>query len=232
MKQYDKPTRDFLLSYLSEMISDERWARFHEILDHRTRYITVVLEDIYQPHNASAVIRTCDLLGIQDLHIIENDNPYEINPDIVVGSNKWINIFRHNSKNHNTLSSFKKLHKKGYRIVATSPHKDDCTLEELPLDQKTALVFGNEGNGLSEVALENADAFVKIPSCGFTESYNLSVSAAICLYHLTGKLDKSTIDWQLNAEEREMLLLDYCLKTVKNPHIILRNLLAKKEESR
>ena len=232
MKKFDKPTRDFLLTYLQEMISEERWAKFHNILDHRTRYITVVLEDIYQPHNASAVIRTCELLGIQDLHIIENNNPYEINPDIVVGSNKWINIFRYNSGKHNTLSCFTKLRKKGYRIVATSPHKDDCTLEELPLDKETALVFGNEGFGLSDTALENADAFVKIPSCGFTESYNLSVSAAICLYHLTGKLEKSTTDWQLSAEEREVLLLDYCLKTVKNPTIILRNLLATKEEGR
>ncbi len=232
MISYDSSTRKYLLKHLKEMMFNDRWARFHQVLDQRTKHITVVLEDIFQPHNASAVIRTCELKGIQDLHIIENRNPYNVNPDIVVGSNKWIDLTRYNKHEHNTFSCFQSLKKAGYQVVATSPHKDDCLIHELPLDQKTALVFGNEGDGLSDVALENADAFVRIPSCGFTESYNLSVSVAICLYELTARLKKEVGNWQLTPEEKEVLLLKYALNTVRNPQIITKNLLQKKESKK
>ncbi len=219
--KFDKRERDYILGHLQKMISEERWQKFQYILSQRTHYITVVLEDIFQPHNASAVIRTCELMGIQDLHIIENRNPYEVNRDIVVGSDKWINIHKYNRHDQNTLQCFKQLRNKGYRIVATSPHKNDVLITELPLDQKTALVLGNEGDGLSETAIKNADAFVKIPMYGFTESYNISVSAAICLYELTDRLRKETNDWQLTNEEKEILLLDYALKTIKNPRTFI-----------
>ncbi len=222
--KFDKCERDYILGHLQQMISEERWQKFRDILSQRTRYITVVLEDIFQPQNASAVIRTCELMGIQDLHIIENRNPYEINRDIVVGSDKWINLHKYNRHDHNTLNCFKQLKNKGYRIVATTPHKNDVHITQLPLDKKTALVLGNEGDGLSEAALEHADAFVKIPMYGFTESYNLSVSAAICVYEITGRMRKEVKGWQLNAEEKDILLFDYALKTIKNPRTFIRRM--------
>lgn len=227
MTRYPQETLRFLLDHLQGMITEERWNKFHDVIDNRTNYLAVVLEDIFQPHNASAVIRTCELTGVQNLHIIENTNIYEINPDIVVGSNKWINIHRHNNQDYNTLTCFKKLRKKGYRIVATSPHENDCLLEDLPLNQKTALVFGNEGAGLSKEAMENADAFVKIPIYGFTESYNISVSVALCVYHLIGRLKDSSIGWQLTKDEKEQLLFDYAMKTVRQPQKVLKTLLQK-----
>lgn len=230
MSKYTPETEQYLINSMKEMITEERWEKFQMVLDNRTTHLTMVLEDIYQPHNASAVIRTCELLGIQHLHIIENDNPWEINPDIVVGSNKWINIIRHNNASFNTPQCYKKLRKKGYRIIATSPHKEGYTPDTLPLNEKTALVFGNEGNGLTNAALEQADAFLRIPSFGFTESYNLSVSAALCLYALTRRLKLSEISWQLTPEERQTLLLDYCLKTLRNPHILVKNLLQKRQQ--
>ncbi|TVQ08073.1 MAG: TrmH family RNA methyltransferase [Bacteroidetes bacterium] len=225
MKRFDPETRSYLLSAIREMIYNERWEKFQEVVNQRTRYLTMVIEDFYQPHNGSAIIRTCELMGIQDLHVIENRNPYEINKDIVVGSDKWIDIYRYNSAEKNTIDCFKKLRKKGYRIVATSPHKDDCMLKDLPLDKKTALVFGNEGHGLSSDALNNADAYVRIPSVGFTESYNVSVSAALCLYEIREKLHQDNRPWQLSDEEKEILLLDYALKSVRNPKILVTNLL-------
>ncbi len=226
MTSFDKPTRSYLLKAIREMIYDERWEKFTEVINQRTRYLSLVLEDFYQPHNGSAIIRTCELMGIQDLHVIENRNPYEINKDIVVGSNKWINIIHYRQEEHNTLKCFEKLRKKGYRIVATSPHKNDCLLKELPLDQKTALVFGNEGFGLSDVALKNADGYVRIPSVGFTESYNLSVSAALCIYELRERMTHEKIAWQLSDEEKEILLLNYALKSVRNPTMLVKNLLS------
>lgn len=218
---FDKYTRNYILGHLKEMISEERWQKFNDIIDVRTRYITVVLEDIFQTHNASAVIRTCELMGIQDLHIIENRNSYELNKDIVVGADKWVNLYKFNKNKNNTLQCYKELKKKGYRIVATSPHKNDVLISQLPLDQKTALVFGNEGDGLTDNALNNADAYVKIPMYGFTESYNISVSAALCLYELSGRMRNEVNNWQLTEEEKESLLINFALKTIKNPRTFM-----------
>ena len=220
----NKHTRDYMLGHLKEMISEERWQKFHQILNLRTRYLTVVLEDIFQPHNASAVIRTCELMGIQDLHIIENRNIYETNREIVVGSDKWINMHKYSKSENNTLHCFKTLQKKGYKIVAATPHKDDCLITELPLNKKTAIVFGTEGDGLSETAIEHADAFIKIPMYGFTESYNISVSAALCLYELTGRMRREVKNWQLSQQEKDILLLDYALKSIKNPKTFVRRM--------
>ncbi len=228
MNRFDPSTRSYLLTCIREMITAERWERFTHVVANRTRYLTVVLEDIFQPHNASAVLRTCELTGILDLYIIENQNSYEVNPDIVVGATKWINLYRYNHKTDNTLKCFNRLRKKGYRIIATSPHRNDCLLEELPLDQKIALVFGNEGSGLSNVAVENADGFVRIPSAGFTESYNISVAAAICTFNIANRLKEGNISWQLTRDEQDELLLDYTLKSIRNPAKVVKELLEKK----
>ena len=197
-----------MLSFLVQFITDERRQRFEEVLDYRTRHITVVLEDIFQPHNASAVLRTCDLRGIQDIHIVENTNHYDVNPDVVLGSTKCLNLKYYEDKEFNTPTAFEQLRAKGYKIVATCPHRDDFTPDTLPLDQPIALVFGTEKLGLSDYAVENADMHVRIPMYGFTESYNISVSAALLLYSLTNRLHASTdIDWHLTEEERNALRL-------------------------
>jgi tRNA (guanosine-2'-O-)-methyltransferase len=197
-----------MLEFLTPFITDERRQRFEEVLDFRTRHITVVLEDIFQPHNASAVLRTCDLRGIQDVHIVENNNRYDVNPDVVLGSTKWLNMYYYEKGEFNTPEAYQQLHEKGYKIVATCPHRDDFTPDTLPLDQPIALVFGTEKLGLSDYAVENADMHVRIPMYGFTESYNISVSAALLMYTLTNRLHVSTdINWHLTEEERNALRL-------------------------
>jgi len=189
------------LSYLESFITENKRNLFAKVITQRTRHITIALEDIYQSQNASAVLRTCDCFGIQDVHIIENQNTYSINPDVALGSTKWLNMFKYNSEEMNTLTCYDELRKQGYRIVATTPHKDDIMLDELDLNSKTALVFGTELEGLSQTAIDHADAWVKIPMYGFTESFNISVSAAIILHHLSEKLRNSDIGWQLSEEE-------------------------------
>ncbi len=211
--------------YLLQFISDERKQRFHEVVEDRTRHLTVVLEDIYQPQNASAVLRTCDLCGIQDVHIIESKNTYTLNPQVALGSSKWINMYKYNKEENNTEAAFKALRDNGYRIVATSPHKDDVLLDELPLDQKTALVFGTELQGLSDYALSHADAWVKIPMLGFTESYNISVSAALSLYTLSQKLRKTNINWALSDEEKIEVLTNWGISSVKRIDLHEQNFL-------
>lgn len=208
------------LDYLKQFVTEERWEKFNEVIAWRTRFITIVLEDIYQSQNASAVLRTCDLTGIQDVHVIENSNQYDINPDVTLGSNKWINLFKYNKQHDNTLEAIDVLRNRGYTIVATSPHKSQYTLETLSVDKPIALVLGNELTGLSDTALNQADAIVRIPMHGFTESFNISVSAALLLYNLTNRLRQSNADWQLSPEEKTDIMIEWCMRTLPKSELI------------
>lgn len=212
-----------LTEYLSGYVTRERLFLFDKILAFRTRYITVVLEDIYQPQNASAVLRSCDCFGIQDVHIVENRNQFTLNPHVELGSSKWLTLKTHNRNENNSRETVRALKADGYRIVATSPHANDATLENFDLTAgKTALVFGSEMPGISEYILKEADEFLNIPMVGFTESLNISVSAAIILHCLTGRLRKSKkIDWKLTAGEKESLKLEWLQQSIKKSELLI-----------
>jgi len=211
-----------LVDYLRQFITEERFRKFADVLQLRTRHITIALEDIYQSHNASAVLRTCDCFGIQDVHIIENRNKYEVNPDVALGASKWLNLVRYTGTGDNTAGCLAALKQNGYRIVATTPHRNDFSPETLPLDRKTVLVFGTELAGLTPAALELADDFVRIPMVGFTESLNISVSAAILIRSLTSRLRASEISWQLSDMEKDGILLDWLRQSIKKSELIIR----------
>jgi tRNA (guanosine-2'-O-)-methyltransferase len=215
---------DKLIEHLSGFVTERRLKLFDKLLHYRTRYITVVLEDLFQPHNASAVLRSCDCFGIQDVHIIENQNEYRISPDVALGSYKWLTLIRHNQEKDNTRSAIAMLKKAGYRIVATTPHKNDCTLEDFSLlPGKVALLFGTELKGLSPVAMELADEYVKIPMVGFTESLNISVTAAIFIHYLAAKLrTMSNIPWQLPEKEKNGIKLDWLKKSIRKSDRIVK----------
>ena len=205
-----------LLTHLREFVEERRAERFETVIQSRTRHLTVVLEDIFQSQNASAVLRSCECMGVQDVHIIENSYEFETHPDITLGANKWLDIIQHNApETNNTLKVIEHLRKNGYKIVATTPHKDGFSLEQLPIDNKIALFFGTELTGLSDDVIENADYFMKIPMCGFTESYNISVSAAISMYELTKQIRESSVDWQLSDDERVDILLDWFTRSIR-----------------
>ncbi len=202
------------LDYLSSYVSDHKNELFNEHIKHRTKHITVAIENIFQPHNASAVLRTCDCFGVQDVHIIENSNEYVVNPDVALGASKWLDLHRYNSAENNTVECINHLKSQGFTVIATTPHSDDVLLDQLPIDRKTALLFGTEKDGLSDLALEHADGFMRIPMYGFTESFNISVSAAIILHHLTEKLRTSDVKWQLSEEEMIDIKLDWVRQVV------------------
>jgi tRNA (guanosine-2'-O-)-methyltransferase len=221
-------TTEELIYHFEKFVLDRRSSLINSLLHFRTRYITVVLEDIYQSQNASAVLRTCDCFGIQDVHIIENRNKYKINPDVALGSNKWLTLSKYTKKENNSVSAIKILREKGYRIVATTPHTNDTNLEDYDLNKgKTALIFGTELRGLSKDIINSADEYIKIPMYGFTESFNISVSAAIILHYLTYKLRKSEIDWRLTENEKNEVKLDWLRKSVKNSQLVEKELLKK-----
>ncbi|MFW6248876.1 MAG: TrmH family RNA methyltransferase, partial [Bacteroidota bacterium] len=194
---------DKLNQYLSGFVTKNRWNLIQQKSKERTRYIAVLLEDIYQSHNASAVLRTCDCFGVQDIHIVENQNKYIINPDVTVGASAWVNVNKYRNCQYNTIEAIQDLKKKGYRIVATSPHVNGCSPEQFNLSKGPAVfAFGKELHGLSEDLMEQADEYLCIPTIGFTESLNLSVSAAIVLYSMFLKLRSSDINWQMDEEEK------------------------------
>ena len=216
-----------LIDYLTTFVTENRKQKFDALIRHRTKHLTVVLEDIYQPHNAAAVLRSCDCFGVQDVHVIENQNKFEANPDVELGSAKWITLNKYNSKEENTADCIKILKQKGYKIVVTSPHKNDCSIEELDITHKSALFFGTEMRGATPVAFEQADAFVKIPMVGFTESLNISVSAAVTLYTLITRLKKSNVDWCLSKEEENAVRLQWLRNSIPKSGLIEKDFLAK-----
>lgn len=215
---------DGLTAFLAPYVSEHKRALMNEVLDKRTRYLTVVLENIYHPHNASAVVRSCDCFGVQDIHVIEGTNEYNINPYVVRGSAKWVSINKYPLQ-ENSKSAFAQLKKQGYCLVGTSPNPKYQSLKEFSPDQKIALVFGTEETGLSDFANQSMDDFIHIPMFGFTESFNLSVSAAICLFELNNKIRSEKINWQLSKSEKDLLRLEWYKKVISNSDILEREYL-------
>lgn len=201
-----------LLQYLETYLTENRRARFDEVLAQRTKHFTVATEDVYQLHNTSAVIRSCDVFGIQEVNIVEERNSKRIDREIAMGAQKWVDLNRF----HSVKEALKSLKQNGYQIVATTPHENDAMLHEFDVTKKSCFFFGRETEGLSQEVLDQADCFLKIPMVGFTESLNISVSAAIILQHVTNKLRQTEIDWQLTLAERQEKKLDWIKKTIKS----------------
>ena len=213
--------KEKLVKYLEKFVTQHRRDLINEILEYRTRYITVVLEDIYQSQNASAVLRTCECFGIQDVHIIENRNRYEINPDVTLGANKWINLIKYRGKENIIKTAVDSVKSKGYRIVATTPDKNNKSLEDFDLEKgKVAILLGTELTGLSDEILNLSDEFLNIPMFGFTRSFNISVSAAIILHHLMSKLRSSEIRWHLTEQEKQDIKIKWLKQSIKKSDII------------
>jgi tRNA (guanosine-2'-O-)-methyltransferase len=210
-----------LIDHFLKCITDERKALFKELIQKRTKYLTVVLENIYQPLNASAVLRSCDCFGIQDVHVIENYNEFKPDREVAMGASNWLTVNRYDKNENNTLDCIQSLKNKGYKIVATSPHNSQTDLINFDLSKsKTALFFGTEVEGLSDLVLENADEHLHIPMYGFTESFNLSVSAAICLYEMRMKMEKENIKWQMTEDEKNQVLLSWLRYSIDRSEIV------------
>lgn len=215
-----------IINHLGEYVTEHKREFINKVLDQRTRHVTVVMEDIYQSQNASAVLRTCECYGLQDVHIIEHENTYALNKRVLKGANKWLHIHQHRAeKVNNTEACFQKLWKDGYKILATVPDPTVPSIEEIDLNDKIALVMGNELHGLSAFAKEHADMKVRIPMYGFTESLNLSVSTAICLNQLIPKLRRSAINWHLSEEDQLTIKLEWYRKIVRHAEVIERKFL-------
>ena len=211
------------LNYLETIITENRKDKFLNILSQRTRHFTVAIEDIFQLHNASAVMRSCEVFGVQELNVVEEKYGKTIDKEIAMGAQKWVDVERFNS----VTTCIDSLKTKGYRIIATSPHEDSCLMDEFDITQPAALFFGTERLGLSEEVLSRADGILKIPMCGFTESLNISSSAAIILQNLTSRLRKSDVKWQLSEDEIIEKRIDWARKSIKDIDYITQRYMEK-----
>ena len=207
-----------LLTYLEHFITEERKERFLQVISARTNHFTVAMEDVFQMHNTSAVVRTCEVFGVQQAHSIEGRFGKRLDAKIAMGAQKWVDVFRYND----TQSCIDALRAQGYQIVATTPHKDAYFLNDFDISKKSAFFFGTEKEGLSQQVLSQADTYLKISMVGFTESLNISVAVAIVLQQLTDKLRRSQVAWQLTDEERLSTLINWTKKSIRNVKDVLK----------
>ncbi len=210
-----------LATYLEDFVTERRRNLFDKVLDKRTKHFTVVLEDLFEKQNISAIVRTCDIFGVQDVHVIENKYNSYVSNHVARGAQNWIDIHEYNEFEHNTQICLDSLKKQGYQIVATTPHTDSCILEEFDITKKTAFVFGVEKAGVSDLIMKQADSFLKIPMVGFTESLNVSVAAALILNSTTERLRNSNINWQLTHKEKQEIKLEWMKKSIKSIDLII-----------
>ena len=200
------------LEFLENILTDNRKEKFLKVLGSRTKHFTVVVEDVFQMHNASAVMRSCEVFGIQELNVIEERYGKRIDKEIAMGAQKWVDIKTFDS----VVDCVATLKNQGYQIIATTPHENDCLMEDFDISKPSALFFGTERDGLSEEILQRADGFLKIPMVGFTESLNISVSAAIILQNITNRLRQTNINWQLTEAEILEKRMDWARKSIKD----------------
>lgn len=209
------------LEYLESFITENRRDSFMRILAQRSRHFVVAIEDVYQLHNTSAVLRTCEVFGVQELHVVEEKYGKKIDKEIALGAQKWVDVDRYNT----TGDCIRHLKNRGYKIIATSPHAEAADLDDFNITDRAAIFFGTEKKGLTQEVLDQADGFIKIPMLGFTESLNISSSAAIVIQSISQRLRKSDIKWQLTDEELLEKRIDWTQKSIKDIDFITQRYL-------
>lgn len=208
----NKEQYHLLIDHLLSHLTPHKQSLLKEVVTDRTRHAIVLLEDLYQAHNASAVLRSCDLFGIQEVHSVEERHKFVVHNGVAKGAAQWLDVVNHTDITH----AIKGLKERGYRIVATTPHKEAVMLPDFPVDKKFVLMFGTEDVGLTPQAFDLADEYVKIPMVGFTESFNISVSVALCLYQVTQKMRQQNINWQLTEKEQLEVLHSWLKKLLSH----------------
>ena len=216
-----------LTRFLSQFVTEHKLNLMEKVLSMRTRYLTVVLEDLYQSQNASAVVRTCECLGIQDVHVIEDTARYGTNKKVLKGSHYWVDIIKHRIHAGGSVrAEADVLRQRGYRVLVTSVDPGSMPLQEIDVTAgPIALVMGNELKGTSPEVVAAADGLVHIPMHGFTESFNVSVSAAICLSGLRDRMMATDIRWELSDEEKNDLRLRWLRTMVNRSELLEREFL-------
>lgn len=198
-------------------MEEERKIRFEEVARKRTKGVILVLENLHDPHNLSAIVRSAEAFGIQYIYL-SGQFPEEMNKAISLGSENWVTLF----KEPRLKSVIKHLKNEGYTIAATLPSSSGIDPKDYREKKPVALLLGNEHEGLSKEAVNSADLIFTIPHSGFVKSLNVSVTAAICSYSL---LKKNFLrKFHLTKEEQASLLDIWAHKSVPNADRILKEI--------
>ncbi len=210
------------IAFLESLLSEKRLERIKQVIDYKIQNITIVLDNLLDSHNTSAILRTAEGLGLKDIYIIEKDYQFEINKGVTKYSHKWLDL--HRFKDYQPC--VKALKEKGYKIFVANVGEKSVKLTDIEIapDSKYAFVVGNEHDGISSEILNYADCEFTIPMYGFTESFNVSVASAIILSHSTylyRKVSQQKSD--LTERQKEELYFDFLKKAVKNSDILLKS---------
>ena len=202
---YSSPEMQEKIEAYLPRITEHRRDLLVKVVQNRTRHFCMVLEDLFDPHNISAVIRTAEVFGLEDVHVIEEVNPYKVNKSILKGSIKWMNIYLHKKR----MACMEHLRKKGYRIAVASTNTNNSVLD-LDLSQPTAFYLGSEFTGNHPDTLAAADCEFKLPQYGITESMNVSVAGEVLMCYLDHFMQqKGRQNFTLSPKERDELLLEW-----------------------
>jgi tRNA (guanosine-2'-O-)-methyltransferase len=213
-----------LVAYLQEFITPAKKEKIEAVLAYRTRRVTLLLEDIYQSHNANAIIRSADCFGLQDIHVVETHNKFSKDMGISRGATQWVDIHRYKT----SQSAITTLKKQNYRIYAASPDATQ-TISHVSVSDKIAFLFGTEKEGISDFARENADDIIKIPMFGFTQSFNVSVSAALCLQDCITRLHSLNDSWHLSEQEKLDIKLQWLRLIIEASRLLEEKFLKERE---
>jgi tRNA (guanosine-2'-O-)-methyltransferase len=179
------------LAALGPLLTDERRARIEAVIAARTTAVVAVLDNVIDPHNVSAVLRSADAFGLQHVHVIQGSEPFQATSRIALGSDRWVDVIKHAT----SAACVRALRARGHRIFVASM-EGAVTPDALAHEPRVAIVFGNEHSGVSQELRDLADGTYAIPMCGFVQSLNVSVAAAITLFAAmrgrTGDLDEES----------------------------------------
>lgn len=209
------------IATLAAFMTAERFETLRRTAAMRSRYLTVLAENTFHPQNAAALVRHCEAFGVQEMHTVETLCKFTPNAAVVRGTDRWVDIRRHRS----TADALAQLKAAGYRIVATTPHRESCTPDTFDVARGPfALVFGTEHAGISDEVIDGADEYLRIPMCGMVESLNVSASAAILIYMLSERMRQTVAEWRLTQKEQSEVLFRWMCRSVRNADEILGRL--------
>jgi tRNA (guanosine-2'-O-)-methyltransferase len=206
-----------IIQALSPLVTPKRLDRFQKVIAQRTRSVVPVLEGFSDPHNMSAVLRSADAFGLQELHVVETDQAFVASRNVAKGAERWLDVHKH-KKPEECIEGLKA---RGYKILVASM-AGELRPEAIRKRKRVALVFGNEHRGASEYMKTAADGTFAIPMVGFVESLNVSVATAIALYESRGDREGD-----LEEADREQLLARFLMKSVQDAERVIREHLAR-----
>lgn len=212
---------------LGPFISEPRRAKIEAVLRERTCTVATVCEGIYDKGNVSAVMRSAESMGFQQMHVIHTQKRFKVANRVSMGSDKWLDI----ANWRQTEACVERLKAQGYRIVATHLDETAVPIDELDFTQPTALVFGNEHAGISEEMIALSDVRCIIPMRGFAQSFNISVAAAVSLYHVAqDRIRRQGYHGDLSEEELERLRASYYMRALQRPMTLLQGAVQQRGE--